>query len=109
MNYETFFLKCPIKSATGLSCPGCGSQRAIVAFATGNFRDAFRYNAIIFFVPIFMYLADHPPRGIDRSRFRIRLIGLAAALSALYTIVRNFPRPLPRSISPNMTSSSKWA
>lgn len=99
MNYEAFLLKCPIKSATGLNCPGCGSQRAIVALATGHFGDAFRYNAILFFVPIFMYLANHPPRGIDRSRFRMRLIALAAALSALYTIWRNLPKPLPRSIT----------
>lgn len=103
MSYEAFLLKCPIKSATGLSCPGCGSQRAIVALATGHFRDAFRYNAIIFFVPIFMYLANHPPHGIDRSRFRIRLVGLAAALSALYAIGRNLPTPRPRLINPNLT------
>jgi hypothetical protein len=71
--------------------------------ATGHCRDAFRYNAILFFVPIFMYLANHPPRGIDRPRFRRRLIALAAALSGLYTICRNLPKPLARSISPNVT------
>lgn len=101
MNYGAFLIKCPIKSATGLSCPGCGSQRAVLALATGHVHDAFRYNAIVFFVPIFMYLANHPPRGVDRSWFHRWLIGLAAALAALYTIVRNLPKPPPRAISPN--------
>lgn len=100
MSYQAFLLKCPIKSATGLNCPGCGSQRAVVALVTGHFRDAFRYNAIVFIVPIFMYLANHPPRGIDRSQFRICLIGFAAALSTTYTILRNLPKPLPLANSP---------
>lgn len=36
--------KCPFKLLTGLSCPGCGIQRAIHAFLHGKFTEAISYN-----------------------------------------------------------------
>lgn len=36
--------KCPFKMITGLSCPGCGIQRAIHAMIHGDFTGAIRYN-----------------------------------------------------------------
>lgn len=36
--------KCPFKLLTGLSCPGCGFQRALHAFLHGNLKEAFSYN-----------------------------------------------------------------
>lgn len=36
--------KCAFKLITGLSCPGCGIQRAVYAFMHGEFREAVRYN-----------------------------------------------------------------
>ena len=36
--------KCPFKLITGLSCPGCGIQRAIHAMLHGKFTEAITYN-----------------------------------------------------------------
>ena len=48
-NPENSFLfpKCPLKYFTGLSCPGCGSQRAIHEILHLNFRKAFEYNSLL--------------------------------------------------------------
>ena len=42
-----FFLKCPVNDVTGLSCPGCGSQRAIHELLHLNFKQAFAYNPLL--------------------------------------------------------------
>ena len=39
-----FVPKCPFKLLTGLSCPGCGFQRALHAFLHGNWLEALHYN-----------------------------------------------------------------
>ena len=39
-----FVPKCPFKLLTGLSCPGCGFQRALHAFLHGNWIEALQYN-----------------------------------------------------------------
>ena len=42
-----FFLKCPVNYVTGLSCPGCGSQRTIHELLHLNFKEAFAYNPLL--------------------------------------------------------------
>ena len=37
---------CVFKNMTGLSCPGCGSQRAFHELLHFNFKEAFAYNAL---------------------------------------------------------------
>jgi hypothetical protein len=39
-----FMPKCPFKLITGLSCPGCGIQRAIHALMHGEIKEAIQYN-----------------------------------------------------------------
>ncbi|QOW12004.1 DUF2752 domain-containing protein [Kaistella flava (ex Peng et al. 2021)] len=41
------FPKCIFKSATGLSCPGCGAQRATHELLHLNFKSAFAYNPLL--------------------------------------------------------------
>lgn len=41
------FPKCIFKSITGLSCPGCGAQRATHELLHLNFKSAFAYNALL--------------------------------------------------------------
>lgn len=36
--------KCPVKLLTGLSCPGCGIQRAVHAALHGDWMRAWAYN-----------------------------------------------------------------
>lgn len=47
-----FMPKCPFKLLTGLSCPGCGAQRALHALLHGNVVAAVRYNwFLVYAVP----------------------------------------------------------
>jgi hypothetical protein len=44
--------KCPFKLLTGLSCPGCGFQRAIHALLHGRIAEALGYNYwLVFALP----------------------------------------------------------
>lgn len=42
-----FMPRCPFKWVTGLSCPGCGSQRALMALLGGHPVEAVSYNYIL--------------------------------------------------------------
>lgn len=53
---HSFFLPCPLRYATGLECPGCGSQRAIHQLLHGNFKAAWSLNPfLIFSIPLMLY------------------------------------------------------
>ena len=52
-----FFPKCPFFWLTGLTCPGCGSQRAMHQLLTLHFGEAFRYNAfMVIAIPLILFL-----------------------------------------------------
>lgn len=53
---HSLFPKCPFLLATGLECPGCGSQRAIHQLIHLNFGAAFRYNAFMVVVLPYIFL-----------------------------------------------------
>lgn len=79
--YATFdpettpFPKCPFFWATGLKCPGCGSQRALHQLLHLHVGAAFRYNAcLVTFIPILLFLfsaealRDKAPKLYQASR-----------------------------------------
>jgi len=51
--YKTFdpatglFPKCPFRQATGLQCPGCGSQRAVHHLLNAEIKEAFVLNPLL--------------------------------------------------------------
>lgn len=48
-----WFPRCPFLVATGLKCPGCGSQRALHALLHADIAGVWRANALIVFaVPL---------------------------------------------------------
>ncbi len=46
----TFGFQCLFYKTTGLYCPGCGGQRAFHHLLHGDFRKAFDYNLLIYFI-----------------------------------------------------------
>lgn len=53
---HSFFLPCPLRYATGLECPGCGSQRAIHQLLHGDFKAAWGLNPfLILSIPLMLY------------------------------------------------------
>ena len=96
---KTLSLSCRFHDLTGLYCPGCGSGRAVAATLRGDFREAFRWNPMV-------YLLGIPSMGIliyeyIRVVFGIRslkpvmlpewLMRSAAALLLTFWILRNLP------------------
>ncbi|MCM1356092.1 MAG: DUF2752 domain-containing protein [Staphylococcus sp.] len=87
--------RCMFKELTGLSCPGCGSQRALHAVIHGDLRGAFSYNALLILeIPLLALLvisslfSDRMPR-LKRFLGERVFILLILATIIIWTIVRN--------------------
>jgi hypothetical protein len=81
------YLPCPFHAATGLRCPGCGSQRALEALLHGRIGQAWSLNAALFSAP--PLIAAHAwvlrARGIQLSFRAFQLPwGLALLMWAVY-------------------------
>lgn len=87
--------RCSFKMLTGLSCPGCGSQRALHALLNGHLAEAFRFNALfIVEIPLIALLLGLRYSGKRGSRLRHVLgtqtfILLILATIIIWTVVRN--------------------
>ena len=87
--------RCAFRMLTGLSCPGCGSQRALHALLHADIAEAFRMNALfVIELPLIVLLALSrlpsermaPLRRILSARTFILLLLLTIII---WTIVRN--------------------
>lgn len=80
--------KCPIHAVTGLLCPGCGIQRAIIALSRGDFEAAIQLNALLFVAPLFVITG-----WIAQAKKLVWLkwltIGAAAVATVAFTVYRN--------------------
>ena len=57
---EEHLLACPSKKLAGITCPGCGMQRAFIELLKGNFVESFKmYPALIPILITFGILAAH--------------------------------------------------
>lgn len=79
-------ITCPIKFATGVSCPGCGMTRAWLSVFRLDFAAAFDFHPIFWIVPLvalFMLLKKRIPalRGLPS---KIALIAVVLLFVAVY-------------------------
>lgn len=90
-----FMPQCVVKRLTGLSCPGCGSQRFVHAMLKGEFAEAVSYN---YFLPIGILLIGvctwlEQTRHKNPARYgrwmRPASIYIVVALMVLWMVVRN--------------------
>lgn len=51
-----FHIGCPIKYFSGISCPGCGMSRAVLAVLRLDFEAAFYYHPLFLLTPIMFLL-----------------------------------------------------
>lgn len=95
---DYFFLKCPFKMATGLDCPGCGSQRALHSLMHGEFRQAFSYNPIFIFAIPYLFAGillewfglKYKYPQLRKILFGTKSIYLAATIIIVFFVLRNF-------------------
>ena len=84
----SFRIYCPFNRLTGLTCPGCGSTRALFALVRGNFSEYFAYNPFALLLLAMLFILPHLKMfGRFKSPFTVFCI-LTAALSFVYNLLR---------------------
>ena len=79
-----FYPRCPL-SLLGISCPGCGTLRALHYYLHGDFVRAFRFNPLLPFGIVFVsFLVVQP-----RLAFHVWLPPVVFVVLVVYMVVRN--------------------
>ena len=104
---HSFFPKCSFYVATGFSCPGCGSTRALFHLTHGNVLEALRLNPGLMAL-ITLGLTDYIRFVVSvihgnpfQTLFgRLKLLGALMGVMLVYGVIRNLPWPLFESLAP---------
>lgn len=90
------FPKCPFYMATGIYCPGCGSQRAAHQILNGNIIEGIRHNYMIALLAIvllyqgFLYvLNEHLGKNMINLLHKSKVTNGILVLVVLFWILRN--------------------
>lgn len=76
-------ITCPIKFLTGISCAGCGTTRAWLAFLRGDIRTALYYHPM-FWVPPIALLLYMKRSKIHKTIFFLAIFFIILAYAILY-------------------------
>ena len=104
---HSFFPKCSFYVATGFSCPGCGSTRALFNLTHGNLLEALRLNPGLMAL-ITLGISDYVRFVVSVIRGnpfqtlfrRLKLLGALMVVMLVYGVIRNLPWPLFESLAP---------
>ena len=87
--------QCLFRRLTGLSCPGCGSQRVAHALLHGDLAGAFRANALLVAaIPALAWLAWLETQRLRRPGLYMRVYSVATTVIVgviliLWWVIRN--------------------
>lgn len=81
-------LPCPIRSLTGVICPGCGMGRAWLAALRLDFGRAFHYHPLFWSVPVLALLVLYDCRPFRKQRLNLLVSLLLLGAVALCYGVR---------------------
>lgn len=95
---HSFFPKCALYMATGFSCPGCGSTRALYQLTHGDALEALRLNPGLIGL-IGLGLTDYVRYVLAVVRGnpfhtlfgRLKLLGGLLGVMLVYGVIRNLP------------------
>lgn len=82
-------IPCPIKTITGISCPGCGMSRALLSLATLDWKSVVHYHPLAFiFVPaVILLIIFHEKKMLKAKKFLITTFVIAFISLYLYRMV----------------------
>ena len=96
---ETYVaIDCPIRSLTGLQCPGCGSTRCLSAIGSGNLIEGFRHNplmsSLLATMTLVGLLGAISPKHVkllfaSYKRHQVGIALLAVSAISVFTVGRN--------------------
>ena len=104
---HSFFPKCALYMATGFSCPGCGSTRALYQLTHGDVLEAMRLNPGLMAL-ITLGITDYVRFVVSVIRGnpfqtlfgRLKLLGALMGVMLVYGVIRNLPWQLFESLAP---------
>ena len=104
---HSFFPKCALYMATGFSCPGCGSTRALYQLTHGDVLEAMRLNPGLMAL-ITLGITDYVRFVVSVIRGnpfqtlfgRLKLLGALMGVMLVYGVIRNLPWPMFESLAP---------
>ncbi|HHT51189.1 MAG TPA: DUF2752 domain-containing protein [Eubacteriaceae bacterium] len=81
-------LPCIFNRLTGYYCPGCGMSRAVHYLLHFNFKEAIKYNVLIFIIPpllaVYYYL-----KSKHHNKQAKKLIIIILIITLVYGVLRN--------------------
>lgn len=83
-------LPCIFNKITGLYCPGCGMTRAVNSCFKLNFYQAFRFNALLFILPI-IFIFYLLAKAKKQETIAQVILGVMLAIAIAYGVLRNLP------------------
>lgn len=93
-----FFPACPLYTATGFACPGCGLTRAFHALFHGDILTALDYNAMLPLIIVFlgylflsMLMVAIRGRGLGMGKKTIGLVWITFVMLLVFGVLRNIP------------------
>lgn len=97
--YARYFPKCIFYTSTGLYCPGCGSQRALISLLHGDIKTALHDNFLaVCLLPFIVYaLTIFLVNLFRRKKITTRLFNtflparLILILVIVFALLRNIP------------------
>lgn len=81
---ERWMPVCVLRQATGVSCPGCGTQRAVHALLHGDIAAAWRFNALfVVMIPVVAFLVWVETQRRLRPQLYMRVYGKWTAVAVI--------------------------
>ncbi len=75
---------CVLRQTTGVSCPGCGTQRAVHALLHGDIAAAWGFNALfVVLIPVVAFLVWVETQRRRRPQLYMRVYGKWTAVAAI--------------------------
>lgn len=87
---EQHLFTCSIKEHFGIDCPGCGSQRALIALLKGNVLDSLHYHVALipFIITIFALILQLILKKENGAKWVMWLFIVTTALTFIQFFIR---------------------